>query len=351
MASLTFSPSLKLVSLVPEREAVQQKFKIMQRSQPVGTSRSGSSADGGDGGPTSRKTLEQREAEYAAERERIYGAAQQEAEEVLDRPSPRRVEDEVDPVSRYAYGTDYDPIYAPYTDIPAQIDPSQHMNGGAAYYQAVPYPGYQMAPGYNVYPNGQPMYTQQAFDQHGNPIMLVSQPMNGYPMWQGQPMVNGSMAPPPMMQGQMPTNGNGWAAYQQQMGMPPPGSNGPASMPTQIYGYPPYPSLVHPQPTRPQPQHHSSASSSISSHSYHSHQSPHGHNHSRPHSRGSTTSTRSAASSARFGQMYPGNVGYRQKAIKGGVNGLTTLGIAQDRRSARGQSPVSCPPVIVETDS
>jgi hypothetical protein len=190
------------------------------------------------------------------------------------------------------------------------------------------------------------LYAQHAVDQNGTPITLVPQQMNVYaapPMWQQLSMSsNGPMVPPQAMMAPPPMHGNGWAYTGHQY--PANGAHQPqiiangsvtAQQPQPTYGYATYSGLMHPQPTRPQPQHaHSSASSSMSSHSHHSH------SHSRPHSRGSTTSTRSAASSARFGQMYTGNGGLRQKGMKGGVNSLTTLGIAQERRSTRGQSPV-----------
>jgi hypothetical protein len=363
--SLILSSSLKLASLVPERQTVQKKFQIMQRSQPVGSSRSSSAADGGEGGPSSRKTLEQREADYAAARERIYGAAPSEAEEVVDPPpAVRPVEDEIDPVSRYAYGADamtaaaYEPIYASlyHTNGPdgQPLDPTGAGNGVYYVNQAVQYPGYHMldptmaayAP-MTTYTNGagQAMYPQQAYDQHGNPLMLVPQQMAGYaaPMWQQQPMQAVGVMPQQPMMPPTQMGGNGWGYTQQpvngnphqQMIMPPITSTGP-SAPIHPhpsgYGYSTYPNLQHPQPSRPQPQPHSSASSSISSHSRHSY--------SRPHSRGSITSTGSAASSARFGHMYPANAGYRQKGMKAGVNGLTAMGMAPERRSTRGQSPV-----------
>jgi hypothetical protein len=339
---LTNSASLKLATLVPGRETTPQKFKIMKRSQNTDQTRS-ISADGGEGGPTSRKTLEQREAEYAAERERIYGPTQSEPEEVIDRPVTRHVEEEIDPVSRYAYGIDsYEPIYASLYHNPAQdmqVGPQINPSNGV-YYQAVPYPGYQMVgPGmqYAGYGNGVPMYTQQAFDQHGNPIMLVPQQMNGYaaPMWQTQPMGTGEAVSQGQMMVPAQMGGNGWSNPGQLYQSGGHRQVSTSTMPQQYQpGYPTYPGLVHPQPTRPHPhaqQSHSSTSSSMSSHGHH--------NTSRPHSRGSTTSTRSAASSALFGQMHPANGVFRQKGIKG-VNTLTALGIAQERRSKRGQSPV-----------
>lgn len=339
----------------------------MQRSQPVGHSRSPGSADGGEGGPSSRKTFEEREAEYAAARERIYGSDQTEdalteAQGASDPATSRPLEDDIDPVSRYAYGaaamTPYEPVYAslyhpPKPDVPdPSIDASQQMNAGYYVNPSVPYPAYNMVgPGMKYQaigsayvagmPPGQQMYpNQQAFDQHGNPIMLVPSHVNGYggPTWHPQPIQPGQqqqqmqMVPP----GQMSNNvwlypGQPQHNGLQQMIMPPPNNNNQPSIPDP-YGYPMYPTLMHPHPTRPQPHQHSSASSSISSQSYQSY--------SRPQSRGSTTSTRSAASSVRFGQMYPAHAGYRQKGMKGGFNGLTALGVGQERRNARGHSPV-----------
>lgn len=255
------------------------------------------------------------------------------------------------------------------------------------------YPG-QYTDGYGM-PQGMQHYPPQAYDANGQPIMLVPNGMGAYVPW--QPPVPG--VPPPSNGMMSPLNqwGYGNPAVQvpvpvsMPMSMPPgpsvagsasasvsaqsqsqssngsvyssPGSNyggfhtqpqpQPQPQPQRLGSYPP--PLQHPQPQRPPPQSHSSASSSISSRSYQ--------DYSRPHSRGSTTSTRSATSSVRIGAMYPAHTHvhahahghshaqqhqqYRQKGIKGQVNGLTTLGISQDRRAARGHSPVSCPPNLL----
>lgn len=333
-------------------------------------SRSPASAEGSQGGPSNRKTLEQREAEYAAERERIYGSGQsiEALASGLDGGSAtiasQPQDDDIDPVSRYAYGTAaaavYEPVYAsiyhpPASDVPSAPNnhPQMAIQGGYYVNSAVPYQAYQMMPypangaGYSTIAPGPTMYTpQQGYDQTGAPIMLVPQHANAYTgsTWHPQMQVGQpGMVPQPAMQSMHQPGqavGNGWVysshpiqpgGVQPMMPLPNGSMPGPIPPPTP-YGYPSYPTLMHPQPHRPQlqSQQHSSASSSISSHSYQSF--------SRPHSRGSTTSTRSAASSVRFGPMYPAQQ-YRQKGIKG-VNGLTSLGVGQEKRNPRGQSPV-----------
>lgn len=133
---------------------------------------------------------------------------------------------------------------------------------------------------------------------------------------------------PPIPQ-RMPMIPQGVPAYHQPYAYPPP---------NQVVQQNNFPQLAHPAPQRPPIHPHSSASSSISSMSYQ--------DWSRPHSRGSTTSTRSATSSIRLGQRYqvgPSQPGFgRQKPPKTqGINGLTSLGLGESRRSTRGHSPSS----------
>jgi hypothetical protein len=314
----------------------------------------------------------------------------------------RQQEDEVDPVPRHSYGVPslqasmYEPVYPslynppategpPHPPIPSQYGqqslgygygnsgmayPSYPQMGGVTMQTVGGFPGAPpMSSGYGANPQSTShaqMYgamPQPYVDGPPGGMAYMQQQTNGYGAhgWQQVPS-NGLMTPTMMsmqgqMQQQMPPQqvmggAQGWPpnAGMSQMMPPQPMPMIPQGMPAYptAYGYsqPPrqlqnnlYPNLVQPTPVRPQPQHHSSASSSISSRSYQ--------DYSRPHSRGSTTSTRSAASSVRLGVMYPAGqnqgAGYRQKGMKtqglNGVNGMTGLGIGQERRG-RAHSPV-----------
>ena len=367
---------LHLSSLAPKPPSPKQSFKIMQRvplgSSSGASSRQGSSVgdDGSEAGTSKRKTLEEREAEYALAKERIYGSSSSSAapsepgvadeEELRGRSVQQRAhhDDEIDPVPRHPYGANglpaYPSLYHPGSDgqVPGQM-PSQAYQTPDSMFAFGPNAGHGYGVGgmgYSVYPpaggygNGHSPFIQHTgFGPQWQPQMMPGQNMgmggphdwgyNGGPM-PGAP--GGPNQPMPMIpQGSMPAypHGYGFGYQQQQM------------------GYAPVP-LVQPTPTRPGPypvpQPHSSNSSSISSRSYQ--------DYSRPHSRGSTTSTRSAASSVRLGVMYPvgqpsGGHGYRQKGIKGqnynnmpgpgaGTGPGISLGVS-DKRSARGHSPSS----------
>lgn len=267
----------------------------------------------GEGGPTSRKTLEQREAEYALARERIF---QQE---------PKKT---------------FEPVYAS-LHHPPKPDRQQEFEMGSNYYDAVQYGYPQMYP--NYYPQGYDsmMYTWQPPTGQATGMM----PQWGYSM-QGRSMQGGAGLVQQQQQQQQhqqqqqqpmqPQQGVGQSISMPTHAIPsiptipqiPPPPNMPTMQQTGAFAplqHQPYtygytgPSLQHPQPQRPPMQPHSSASSSISSRSYQ--------DYSRPHSRGSNTSTRSATSSVRLGPMYPAQ-SYRQKGMK-----LTNM--------QRGHSPVS----------
>ena len=338
-------------------------------------------SNGDDAGPAKRKTLEEREAEYALARERIYGKQEDMSlteDDLLygngnGRGTPRfNGAEEIDPIPRYRYNSvassssSIEPVYAslyqPVKSDSAQPPPAaqQYPNYAEGYYQAQTYPGYppsQMPtyPGHvpSGYVMGQQMPLPGAYPSSnymGNPYAMAGE------QWQQQPQY-------PAMYGQHHPEMTGMTGMAQTTSMPPMGMTGhpqgwyTAMFPSQTMpmipqgmpyagqqGYPPntphmYPNLAQPTPLRPGPipHAHSSNSSSISSRSYQ--------DISRPHSRGSTTSTRSAASSVRLGYMFPagsGQVsGYRQKGLSGtGFNGMTNLK-PTGQRNGRGQSPVS----------
>lgn len=334
-----------------------------------------------DGRASKWKTLEEREAAYAAAREKIYGKGG----DVEESPSisktegepPSRaaaaLEDDIDPVPRRRYpaGGQFEVVYPSLYHPPKGSHTPSPAPGMADQYQQNPY-GYQQAMGYNYQMdmNGYPLagqmpsgYTQQQRQpQQGFAMQsymdsqynLSQQQAYTVPGWQPQAGGAYPQMTPNQQYSLMQAQQSGQWQYQQMVsqpmpmipqGMPYPA--GPAfgypSQPLQPQLQPPqavrpamYPSLVQPSPQRPLPQPYSSASSSISSHSYH--------DGSRPHSRGSTTSTKSAASSVRLGAMYPAaqgpGAGYRQKGMKQqGLNGMTSLG-TEDKRT-RGHSPVS----------
>ena len=321
----------------------------MQRV-PVGSAGSASSRAGSVGGDdneaggSKRKTLEQREADYALARERIYGneganATLSEADgDNRGRTRQRGAEsDDDDFVPRQTYGhvqPVYASLYHPKAELPEQSyenpDPSfAYQSQQYAYQQA---PGYAapMSSGYNqaVYPPRQGSYVD------GSVPSFVPLPVYA-PGWvQGEGQIPLSHPVQPTWQYAMPPGPN------QPMPMIPQGVQPyPQQYYAQQHAHRPYDGLVQPTPVRPGPipHHHSSTSSSISSRSYQ--------DYSRPHSRGSTTSTRSAASSVRIGAMYPANSqgmpGYRQRGMKSQtLNSMTSLN-SGEKRSTRGHSPVS----------
>ncbi|WWC62040.1 uncharacterized protein I303_104628 [Kwoniella dejecticola CBS 10117] len=404
------SSSLRLSDLVPvapNMEGQTQKFQIMRRAPTQGdASGSSSPAEGStsSGGPK-WKTMEEREAAYAAAREKIYGKSV-DSDEAVEKAGvdgrqtvepPAAVDDDIDPVPRQLYQrfeVIYPSLYHPpkvelnapppipapnpamaetYPSPPSSV--YSYQSSYPSYPQQMDPNGYSMMPqGYNHVPAMQAQQPQQSYgmtpqgymDGNQNGYMIPPQPQqNGYSApigWQqpqnhnGYPSQMSPTYPPYGMQPQNSINGpsQAWVYSPQPQQQPMPMI--PQGVP---YGFPPppppkqhqrpsqfrqgsYPPLVQPTPVRPAIQPHSSASSSISSRSYQ--------DGSRPHSRGSTTSTRSAASSVRLGAMYPANQGpgYRQRAMKGqGINGMTTLGLgggtlgSEGRRNTRGHSPSS----------
>jgi hypothetical protein len=361
----------------PASPPTKQGFKIMQRSVGVDGSHSrGVSANGeAEEGAAKKKTLEEREADYALAKERIYGKAENQRTPVVQgdedgrgRTARARAGEATD-LNTYDGNAALYPVY-PSLYHPPKPDALSNISQQIQYTSTDPnfafqmngmqYSPYTQGSGYvngtGQYPiqqgvpfvtpqNGQAYGMQQPYvDGNGNQMYM---PQNGYPggqQWHQQGYPGMIPVPGQMPMPQMGMNGsntpNGWYPGQiPMMGGPMPMiPQGVQAFPTQ-YAYPPQMSqnhLVQPTPLRPQTlHHHSSASSSISSRSYQ--------DGSRPHSRGSTTSTRSATSSVRLGAMYPGGGGpnYRQKGMKGqGLNGMTSLGWG-DRGQRRAHSPVS----------
>ena len=375
---MTARVSLRLSEIAPKPPSPRQSFKIMQRNAN-GDASSVSRASSTPGDEVNRrKTLEERAAEYALARQRIYGDATEEAVSEINGNASRRAADEENAASAaYAYNTNPQPYMPPepvYASLvhPSKVDPvlsppppvvPQHYQpppDALFAYQPSSYSTYQQNAGPS-FPrsgyNGDRMPSQHGM--HDGYSMLPQQyPGNGFqaqapygngfgwtqpaPVNYGHPP-NMPIAHAPMAMHGMGVNGTntGWYGPMSQM----PGQ--PMPMITQgvqymgQYAPPPppqvYPHLNQPTPMRPAPvPHHESAGSSISSRSYQ--------DMSRPHSRGSTTSTRSATSSVRMGFMYPGaGLGYRQHGMKG--SGFNTPGVmsnlSTERRQARAHSPVS----------
>ncbi|KAL1411536.1 hypothetical protein Q8F55_002497 [Vanrija albida] len=368
------SLTLKIAVLVPEATAPQTQFRIMQRATPSAgdteNSSRATSVSGEDNGTESSgprgKTLEERTLAYALARKRIIGEGLEDDGASTSASFPRSRqhsrfgddEDDMDMIPRRGYQPDMEYTYPSlYPTGDTQGNPglvqgiSMPQNVppyGYAPMQGGPYQGY-MPQGMGYPPNDGRVYMtpynmppQQAY---GGQMQI-----SGYPQgWQQPPPMQ--PGPPGMMgggqmQGMMmpPVGQGGW--YPPDMGMAQPPSN---MMPMIPQGMPYAPNYPQPQPgpalIQPTPMRHdrhplSSTSSSISSRSYQDMNS-------RPHSRGSTTSTRSAASSVRLGAMYPVGgqapaYGYRQKAVK--VSSSSTVGpgvgAVDGRRNGR-QSPAS----------
>jgi hypothetical protein len=349
----------------------------MQRV-PLGSAGSASSRaasvvgdDSSEAGGSKRKTLEEREAEYALARERIYGRegdlvpgsseAIVDLDDMRPRSTPKEAEDD-DFVPRGALPLQ--PVYASLYRSTAEAPGPPPQPPAPANYHSDPTFAFQPANipyGYSYAGNGYPRQGVNGYHQQSNysppqPYMDGSAapfvPHNAYGgnQWQQGPNSRNSM---PIQQHQLhqPQQHQQWYNLHPQPNQPMP------MIPQGVQAYAPqypqqflqqpspmYAPLVQPIPMRPgpQPHPHSSTSSSISSRSYQ--------DYSRPHSRGSTTSTRSAASSVRLGAMYPANhashagpgPGYRQRGMQGqGVNGMTTFGGVTQARSNRAHSPVS----------
>lgn len=363
--------SLRVSTLVPEATAPQmQQFRIMQRETPAGDDDSpsrGTSISGDDGTESSGprgKSLQERAEAYALARKRIIGdddlrdddslSAGASAGNSRSRQTSRfgdDDDDEMDAVPRRPYGPDFEFVYPSlYHPVPEaqQQPPSAPSSVTSPLPQSSSGYGYQQTPppfqsgGYvPATVNQQPLgYDGRQYNMPPYAIQSYGQmPMNAYGQtpWPQQ----GGMGPGMMMGQQVPAMpmGQGW--YPPEMSMAP---SGPSMMPMIPQGMPYAPSmgyqgpmLAQPTPIRADPL--SSTSSSISSRSYQD-------VHSRPHSRGSTTSTRSAASSVRLGAIYPTTqqpgYGYRQKAVKAQSTYSTLKGVNlhESKRNGR-QSPAS----------
>lgn len=333
--------SLRIATLVPEATAPQtQQFRIMQRDALSVTDEEGGSRatsvsadDGTESSGPRGKTLEERTLAYALARKRIIGDNDLDDDSVsasASQPRSRQAsryggDDEEDlDIPRRAFQPEYEFVY------PSLYHPSHEGQAPSAM------TAQGVSPGVNAYGDFQGMQPQyQGYMQPppqqggypgppypGGPQFPGHMPMTAY----GQPWQQHPPMAPGMMGGQiqgMMMPSQGW--YPPEMTMAP--QQGPNMMPmipqgmpyapsfgyAQPQGRPPPPQLAHPTPIRPGLDPLSSTASSISSRSYQD-------VHSRPHSRGSTTSTRSAASSVRLGAMYPTgqqtSYGYRQKAVK-----------------------------------
>ena len=393
------SSTLRLSELVPKPPSPKQSFRIMQRASANNGSR-GADDPGQESGVSKHKTLEEKQVEYERARQRIYGNDLDYGSNGLDervlgeddeyRGRTAKQYEESDPIPRHAYGSAaanaamYQPVY-PSLYHPPKIDQQTHVPGPppesheasnfafpphGMQYSAFPqmpamqshggYPGAMQIPNaYSVDPQlGHQQYSMQQSmgdpNIQPNPLYSAEHPMI-YPsqVWQHglhpdmYPQITNFNQHPNMTVAQtvldpMMTS-QGWrypTGMQHMMGTGQPMPVIPQGMqPYQTTNpYPPqpgmYPYLVQPTPMRPPAYPHSSSASSISSRSYH--------DGSRPHSRGSTTSTRSAASSVRLGAMFPAGQppSYRQTGMKGqGFNGMTSRGLGE-RRHTQGHSPV-----------
>ncbi|WVQ99453.1 hypothetical protein IAU59_006588 [Kwoniella sp. CBS 9459] len=285
------SVQLKLSELVPAAPSPPQKFRIMQRtpvSNGLSSDRS-SPADGpnGEGRASKWKTYEEREAEYQAAREKIYGSSTDSSDPVdggttqapfdneQSQPRASFVEDEVDPVPRQSYSNgganaQFEVIYPslyhppkaepqappPPTSIPAPPQSSQYPTQPAANYPyqssyAVHYPQQVDMNGYPV-PSGYPtqMPLQQVQQQQQQPQTTYGLVPQGYPDGARTYMVppSSGYVGQGWQQAQMQQPGNSYqsAAGQPYM-LPPNQQNGMNSQPWQ------YPQQVmsNPQQTMP----------------------------------------------------------------------------------------------------
>lgn len=374
---------------MPEATAPQTQFRIMQRATPSAgeteNSSRATSVSGEDNGTESSgprgKTLEERTLAYALARKRIIGEGLEDDAAsstsaggfARSRQHSRygEEEDDMDMMPRRAYPPDmeyvYPSLYPPGDNqgnpgLAQGIPIPQNAPYGYAPMQGGPYQGY-MPQGMGYPPNDGRVY-MAPYQHMPQQAYGAQMQIGGYPQgWQQPPPMQ--PGPPPGMMGggqmagmMMAPVGQGW--YPPDMGMPQPPSS---MMPMIPQGMPYAPTYPHPQPqpgptlVQPTPMRHdrhplSSTSSSISSRSYQDMNS-------RPHSRGSTTSTRSAASSVRLGAMYPVGgqapvYGYRQKAVKVASSSATVApgvgATTEGRRNGR-QSPVSCFAPAASTDT
>lgn len=351
-----------------------QRDALSVTDEDGGGSRATSVSAGDDGTESSSgprgKTLEERTLAYALARKRIIGDDDSRDDDSVSasasQPRSRQTsryggddDDDMDMVPRRPFQPEYEYVY------PSLYHPSHEgqaapnmagqgvapgVNPGYGGFQGMqpPYQGYMQPPqmGFDPKQGGYAMAPYPGTQQFPGQV-----PMTSY----GQPWPQPPMAPGMMGGGQMQgmmIPGQGW--YPTEMVMAP--QQGPSMMPMipqgmpyapsfgygpqqqQQQGRPPHPPLAQPTPIRPGLDPLSSTASSISSRSYQD-------VHSRPHSRGSTTSTRSAASSVRLGAMYPTGqqtaYGYRQKAVKSSQGSFSSSikPTFETRRNGR-QSPV-----------
>ncbi len=333
------------------------------------------SAEDGTESPGPRKTLEEREIAYLEAKKRIYGpnnidddSISATASQPRSRQASRYGDDDDDPdVPRRTAVSEREIVYGSLSHPAAEASSSAPPmgpgpQGGPPSFNPAYDDGYQgMQQPYMPYQNPAmmgPDPNRQLGGPYPNQPYSAHMPMGPYgPPWQHMAGQMGGAATMQQMMGMMPPAGQGW--YPPDMGVPPQQPHNMMSMMPIPQGMPmpyappmpygpqqqmqqgrPYgPPLAHPTPMRPGLDPLSSTASSISSRSYQD-------VHSRPHSRGSTTSTRSAASSVRLGGMYPSgqqSYGYRQKAVKpsqGSFSSSIGRPTIDTRRSGR-QSPVS----------
>lgn len=361
----------------------------MQRSQdsPGGAHRNGVDGDGAKASARA-KTLEEREAAYAAARERIYGTADPNApvdtsvvaragpgeQELRGRDRQAETEDIDDPVPRRppmeaVFPSLYNrPMPQPQQVASQPVPPLGYPSVDPAYaYQAQmgPYaggnPAFDPSARYlphtaTGYPGGQHYLPQTGYMDATVPMPYSAPPQIAYqpgrqPIGPGQvpsaypSYSHAQQASMPMFAHQpYPSQPQQWAMYPPQGFVP---QADPLPQPDMTHG-----GVLSPVPLRPQPYPHSSHSSSMSSKSFGSHQDL-----SRPHSRGSTTSVRSGTSSVRMGAMYPADLhpasGYRQQGMREHAysSGSGTDLHGHERRTARAHSPVSAHPQRVPSSA
>ncbi|WRT66438.1 uncharacterized protein IL334_003394 [Kwoniella shivajii] len=193
------STHLKLSELVPAAPSTTQKFRIMQRAPP--SDASGSSSPSSTDRAPKWKTLEEREAAYAAAREKIYGKSLEAGESIngnIDNPPnpPSNLdEEEIDPVPRQLYtggGTQFEVVYPSLYHPPK---PEPHVP----------------PPNPNITPNPSIQYQNQSVNGHGYQSTYAQYPqqvdMNGYPIITSQAYASHQMPPPQQQQQQQQSYG------------------------------------------------------------------------------------------------------------------------------------------------
>ncbi|WVW83983.1 hypothetical protein I302_106007 [Kwoniella bestiolae CBS 10118] len=234
------STSLKLSELVPpapSSSSQTQKFRIMQRAPNRNGEASGSSspAEGSSSSGTKWKTLEEREAAYAAAREKIYGTSTEtgtseitnEAIETLQNAQPpSQVDDEIDPVPRQLYQpfeVVYPSLYHPPKAEPPAPQPMSNASTSTNQYQSQSSNVYGYQSSYGSY--------SQQIDANGYPIMPQAYG-SSQPISPQQPQQNYGIMP----QTYMDPSQNGYMMPSQQNGYPVPA--GWHQIPQQSNGYP-----------------------------------------------------------------------------------------------------------------